>query len=386
MFYINRKTDLEKITISNLYSMYKQNEIDEAPYYQRYSELWSPEKKRLLIDTIINGYDMPKFYFHYIMSSNNKLNPTNKQYAIIDGKQRINALIEFIDGNLELDESVKYLDNPELSFNKVTYKTISSKKEYSKVKEIIDNFQLDVIHISTDEFDRVEEMFLRLNEGVPVNNAEKRNSIGGLLIEEVNHAVKELEFFTKKVRFGNKRMEHQDLLLKLCLIEHSSKLESFTKKNMDDLVKHFKPKKNATSSEKSNLKNEAKALIENAKAGLETLSKVFEEKDEMLRYKGILPLFYLFLKDNPGVSTKKFKEFIKNFDEIRNVNRKIGKTQKPNTTLLQFDRLNQQGAHQSKSLETRLKIMKFYFSKGTNDFKGEMPLKDIGIETDDDSF
>lgn len=386
MFYIKRNTDLEKITISKLYKMYKQNEIDEAPYYQRYSGLWSPEKKRLLIDTIINGYDMPKIYFHYIMSSNNQLNTTNKKYAIIDGKQRINALVEFLNGELELDESVKYLENPELSFNKVTYKTLSTKSEFWQIKEIINSFQLDVIHITTDEFDRVEEMFLRLNEGVQVNNAEKRNSIGGLLIEEVNKMVKKFEFFTKKVRFGNNRMEHQDLVLKLCLIENSTKLESFTKKNMDSLVKYFKPKKNATPTERSKLINEAQTLLENVKNRLEVLSNVFDEKDEMLRYKSILPLFYLFLKDNPSISSKKFKEFIKNFDEIRNANRKIGKTEKPNTTLLQFDRLNQQGAHQAKSLETRLKIIDFYFSKGTNNFKDEMPLKEIGIETDDDTL
>lgn len=366
--------------------MYKQNEIDEAPYYQRYSELWSPEKKRMLIDTIINGYDMPKFYFHYIMSNSNQLNTTNKQYAIIDGKQRINALVEFLNGELELDESVKYLENTDLSFNKVSYKTLSTKSEFWKIKEIIDNFQLDVIHITTDEFDRVEEMFLRLNEGVPVNNAEKRNSIGGLLIEEVNNMVKEFEFFTKKVRFGNKRMEHQDLVLKLCLIENSTKIESFTKKNMDSLVKHFKPKKNATPTERAKLKNEAQSLLGIVKKRLGVLSTVFDEKDGMLRYKGILPLFYLFLKDNPSITLKKFKEFINNFDEIRNANRKIGKMEKPNTTLLQFDRLNQQGAHQAKSLETRLKIMDFYFSKGTNNFKDEMPLKEIGIETDDDTL
>jgi hypothetical protein len=181
-------------------------------------------------------------------------------------------------------------------------------------------------------------------------------------------------------------MEHQDLVLKLCLIEHSTKLESFTKKNMDSLVKQFKPKKNISPSEKTKLKNEATTLLETVKNRLKILSNIFDEKDEMLRYKGILPLFYLFLNDNPEINSNKFKTFIKNFDEVRNANRKIGKTEKPNTTLLQFDRLNQQGAHQAKSLETRLKIMNFYFSKGTNNFNDEMPLKEIGIETNDDTF
>jgi uncharacterized protein with ParB-like and HNH nuclease domain len=39
------------------------NQIDKynlQPAYQR-SEVWSTEKKQLLIDTILRSYDMPKF-------------------------------------------------------------------------------------------------------------------------------------------------------------------------------------------------------------------------------------------------------------------------------------------------------------------------------------
>jgi hypothetical protein len=386
MFFIKRDTELEKVTIEKLYKMYSNNQIDDEPYYQRYSDLWSIEKKRLLIDTIINGYDMPKFYFHYILYSDNALNKTDKQYAIIDGKQRIKTIIDFLNDDFELDESVKYLDNPNLNFNKVNYKTIASKREFIEVRERIDNFQLDIIHITTDEFDRIEEMFLRLNEGVPVNNAEKRNSIGGFLIEEANKFVKKSEFFTTKVRFGNKRMEHQDLLLKLCLIEHSETIESFTKKNWDNLVKHFKPKKNQTQKEKDELKMEASKLVNDTSYRLNNLSEVFEQNDMMLRYKGILPLYYIFLKQRQNVSPNKFKTFIKAFDKVRADNRKIGKTSKPNTTLLQFDRLNQQGAHQAKSLLTRLKILNFYYDLGPNSFDKEMSHQEIGIEIEDDNM
>ena len=34
------------------------------PEYQRQGEVWSLEKKQLLIDSIINRYDIPKLYFH----------------------------------------------------------------------------------------------------------------------------------------------------------------------------------------------------------------------------------------------------------------------------------------------------------------------------------
>lgn len=384
MFYIKRNIELEKVTVKQLFKMFKNNEIDLTPYYQRYSDIWSLEKKRLLIDTLINGYDIPKFYFHYIISNSNELIKTNYKYAVIDGKQRINALIEFIEGKFSLNESVRYLENPDLKLNNLTYKKLMNRSDLWDIKERIDNFQLDIIHIITDEFDRIEEMFLRLNEGVPVNNAEKRNSIGGVLIEKVNKYTKEWDFFTKKVRFGNKRMEHQDLLLKLSLIEsNNGKIESFTKKNLDNLVRSFKPKKNATKNEIENLNNKANELIENVYLNIKLFNKIFTDNDSLLRYKGIIPLYYLFIRKNNKINPKAFRHFLEKFEEVRINNRKIGK-QKPNTTLLQFDRLNQQGAHQAKSLEIRLKILEFYFSNGINSFDKEMPKKEIGIIENDE--
>lgn len=38
--------------------------IDDAPEYQRESGVWSKSKQQLFIDTLLNGYDVPKLYFH----------------------------------------------------------------------------------------------------------------------------------------------------------------------------------------------------------------------------------------------------------------------------------------------------------------------------------
>jgi hypothetical protein len=384
MFYIKRNPSLERIDIQSIYLMHKNKELDESPYYQRFNDLWSIEKKRLLLDTIINGYDIPKFYFHYIISNENTLNQTNKKYAIIDGKQRLNTLVEFFENELALDETVKWLDNPDILLKGVRYKDLSIRKELVELKSKIDNYQLDIIHVTTDEFDRIEEMFLRLNEGVPVNNAEKRNSIGGYLIEGINKLVKTSDFFVNKVRFSNKRMEHQDLVTKLSLIEDSTLLESFTKRNLDNLVKKYKPKQKATDNEKKKLKKDANDLLKNVEYGLQNLNGVFGNNDELLRYKGILPLYYLFMKNNIKTSKSKIRDFIKNFEEARAKNRKIGLSEKPNSTLLQFDRLNQQGAHQVNSLNNRLKIMYFYWTNGGSNFRKEMKPSEIGIESDEE--
>ena len=36
------------------------------PPYQREGDIWSRDKKRLFIDSLINGFDVPKFYFNRI--------------------------------------------------------------------------------------------------------------------------------------------------------------------------------------------------------------------------------------------------------------------------------------------------------------------------------
>jgi len=381
MFFINRNSDLEKISVMELYKLHINDDIDESPYYQRFGGIWSIEKKRLLIDSIINGYDVPKFYLHYMLLKNNSLNPSNKKYAVIDGKQRIGALIEFLGDKFELDDSVKCLDEPNLELKGKKYSDLAKSNALWAIKERIDRYQLDVIHITTDDLDMIEEMFLRLNEGVPVNNAEKRNSIGGYLIDGVNSLVKNSDFFKNKVRFGNKRMEHQDLAVKLCLIEHNQGVVAgFTKMTLDNLVKEFKPKKGSTEVAKERQKTEATQLVNKVSKRLKVMADIFVDNDEILKSKGIIPLYYIFLEKEGSGSLQSVRNFLSEFQAARTLNRKSNKTGKTNSTLLRFDQLNQQGANQGKSLETRLKIMYFYYKESVWDFRKEMSLSEIGLE------
>ena len=34
------------------------------PPYQRQSDIWPPEKRKFLIDSLLNGFDLPKIYLH----------------------------------------------------------------------------------------------------------------------------------------------------------------------------------------------------------------------------------------------------------------------------------------------------------------------------------
>ena len=39
-------------------------EINTSPEYQREGDIWTKEKKQLLVDSILNDSDIPKIYFH----------------------------------------------------------------------------------------------------------------------------------------------------------------------------------------------------------------------------------------------------------------------------------------------------------------------------------
>ena len=65
------------------------SDIDPKPQYQR-GEVWDLNRKQLLIDTILNGFDIPKIYFRHLSSS------SGYKYDVADGQQRIITIESFL--------------------------------------------------------------------------------------------------------------------------------------------------------------------------------------------------------------------------------------------------------------------------------------------------
>ena len=63
--------------------------INPKPQYQRTS-VWSVSKKKLLIDSILRGYDIPKFYL------NETPNDPMFDFEVTDGQQRMRSIWEFM--------------------------------------------------------------------------------------------------------------------------------------------------------------------------------------------------------------------------------------------------------------------------------------------------
>lgn len=76
--------------VSGLLGMVSMFGVDMDPDYQR-GLVWGAEDKERLIDSIFNQVDIGKFVFRRLPFQSGK-----PGYEIVDGKQRLNALVEFV--------------------------------------------------------------------------------------------------------------------------------------------------------------------------------------------------------------------------------------------------------------------------------------------------
>jgi len=372
MFKILRIGELEPLSIKDFQKISER--VDFSPIYQRYGNIWSPEKKKLLIDTIINGFDIPKFYFNYFIEENNLLNPKKAIYAVIDGKQRLQVILDFLNDQFTLDNEFVYYENPSYNLKGLNFSQIT--EVHSDIASIIENYILDIIYVITDEEDKLEELFLRLNGGAALTNAEKRNAIGGYLNRNIREIVENHSFFSNKVRFKNPRYQHQDLLTRLLFIEENNALLSLTNSSLDKFVRA-----NSTENVDINL------VLHNTTSALDLLQSMFHNNDILLRGKGIIPVYYFFVtRHTPNIET--FRNFLEQFENIRLENRNR-KEEDQKSILIDFDRHNQQGVHRDKSLKERLNVLSRYYEKFITD--GQITIAtsvvtdDIEIEGDEEN-
>lgn len=137
------KYHTESWTLADLSNIYDRGDLNLNPPYQR-NDIWSNPTKKKLIDSIKKEYPLPVFFLHL---------RENKKYDVVDGQQRIRAIMGFI------KELYKDLDNK-------YYKEIdvASFRNYKIAVTIIDS--------SVDE-DTLSDFYYRVNKfGTKLNRPE----------------------------------------------------------------------------------------------------------------------------------------------------------------------------------------------------------------------
>jgi hypothetical protein len=341
--------------------------IDFAPSYQRQSDIWGSSKQQLFVDSLINGYDIPKLYFHDL--SWRQKGP-RKRYAIIDGKQRLDAIHAFIEGGLELSDEFEDVeqDVPDDAQRAagLNYKGLSAK--YPALKSRFDQAELPIVLVQTDDLEVIEEMFSRLNEAVPLNAPEKRNALGGPLPTQIRRLARE-SCFLSRLAFPNARYRHLDLATKFLYIEHKAGLADLKKRALDDFVRQFKSQR---------LASRAEELFRLSSISLKRMSSIFVESDPLLASVGMITIYYqLFRKASAQHWLAEIKrDALVKFEDERAQNRALVKEAqelalegKPsrgtpiNPVLSQFERYVQ-SPNDVTALTRRYQVLEHFIRKG----------------------
>lgn len=229
--------------------LYKRRDRIEMPDFQR-EPVWGNDRKRKLIDSILRGWNLPKLYFR---------KNEDGIFDCVDGQQRLIAIWEFFDNKLKLDsETAK-------KFGGEYYKDMPD-----EISDAFDDFELHIEEIE-DASDRdIEDLFLRLQFGAPLNTPEKLNAVGGEL-RDFCKWITEQSFFSKKISLIDTRFAHFDIAIKWIFVEARGIQAQMRFKQLEGFLQE-----NRTFSQKSDL---AKRI----KEALKYLDSAFLRKSDKLR-------------------------------------------------------------------------------------------------------
>ncbi|MFB3918398.1 MAG: DUF262 domain-containing protein [Terriglobales bacterium] len=330
----------------------RKDKIDMDPPYQRRGRLWSTTDKEYLIDSILNGFDVPKIYVADFTWGDSPLNRQKLPYAIIDGKQRLEAIFDFFSGNITLSNDFKYLEDPSLSLGGLGYQDL--KRRHPLIAETFDEYSLMVMRVVAQSDAPIMELFVRLNRSKPLTGAEIRNAMSGRAPELFRQIVKH-DLFSENVAFTITRGQDLNAAAKVLYFEYSGAPRETKKASLDQFVTD-------THEDSKGLELAARKVVD----VLDSMNEIFLPRDKLLNSAGIFPVYYWFVRSQSKEAFRYLREFLVRFEEERRSNRERAaadpKDKKVDQELLQYDRLNR-STDDVKSHEGRFNILLRRFTK-----------------------
>jgi hypothetical protein len=146
------------LSLKSVADMVNSGAIDIAPKYQR-RERWDAKKESDLIESFLLNIPVPPIYL---------AEDEYGTYSVIDGKQRLTAITNFLTGKLRLQKLDRFMELESFTFEELPkpLKNALSIRPYLRVVTLLKQSDSELKH----------EVFLRLNKaGVALNSQEIRN-------------------------------------------------------------------------------------------------------------------------------------------------------------------------------------------------------------------
>lgn len=167
---LNRNSN--NINIASFWENYKLEKYNFEPEYQRRGDVWNESKKSFLIDTIFKNFPMPPIFLHQHINNNTG----STVYEVIDGKQRLQSIIEFIQGKIALPDNFSEDTFGNEKLNGMKFSDLDS-PDTSEYKKLFWRYNITIEYIDSDDPSIINNIFDRLNRnGEPLNAQELRKA------------------------------------------------------------------------------------------------------------------------------------------------------------------------------------------------------------------
>jgi hypothetical protein len=344
------------------------HKIDMDPPYQRRGTVWKSHAKAFLIDSIINNYDVPKLYFADFTIPVGPPKRGGYDYAVIDGKQRMLAIIDFLDDRVALNADMVFSEDPTVELAGLRYSDLRTK--YPDIAAKIENFPLPVMSVITDEPARINDLFLRLNWSKNLSGPEMRNAMEGL-VPVLIRKIAAHEFFRSRISFGTDRMEDHNVAAKLLLVEFRGRLVDTKKVHLDKLTQEgsgtvvdnraIKAASEALVDEGVRTESDVARFDEAAKRALrvlDTMTTVFMPHDKLLNTQGPITVYYWLVRDLSVAERPHLRAFLVDLQRQLAVTRKASVEGRPTDRRLQLYIQLSRSTNDQTSLSMRLTILR----------------------------
>ena len=165
----------QQYPISDLYGWIKNGTLMTAPEFQR-EDIWAKSVQSFFIDTLLRDLPIPPIYMRIVTDAETK----TSYREVVDGQQRLNTIVKFIEGDLALDKRSR-------GFAGKTFDSLDEEQQ-----QLFLGYQVGVEQLFGADDDTVLDIFQRMNAyGVSLNKQELRNGkyLGGKYEGEFRLAV-----------------------------------------------------------------------------------------------------------------------------------------------------------------------------------------------------
>ncbi len=293
--------------VSSLLKKLDSKLLDLEADYQR-DEVWSPEKKTSLIQSILGGVTIPSIIINEMIDSEG-----NEKKIVIDGKQRLSAIRDF-------KKNLVLFYNEQEPDKKCKFSSLSS-----KYQDIFDDYSINCTIYKNLTNEEERDIFQRINYGVNLSIGETLKGMKTKIIPEIIKVKDDISKYLRNWHIKQRRESYNECTVALLALYNKDYDYVSKGKSCIKYIQKLEKRSINLDSIKDFSENIIKVFIlfdEIYKEICSYLSRrKYKKSYRKLKWTDILVYFYLYLtNDDKKNITKKLSCLIKHLAHIKNEN------------------------------------------------------------------